>query len=146
MSQQEMETTNIELECVGNDGNGYIKSQCTVYWFEVLVNDEKHEVECIQHILPMLDYRRKARINHCRYAIPEGVICYYNRSIRTNPRQEVGKWFRVDGGLVSILGDIAGGTSAFPEKFLGSFIERGYKCVTTSGPRLLQYEQPVRLD
>jgi hypothetical protein len=146
LPQRNTETTTIELECVGNFGNGYINAQCSVSWFEVSVNDDKNELDCIQHDLPMRDYRRKARINYCRYEIPAGVICCYRRAIQTNPRTEESKWFRVDGGQCAILGDIIGGTSSFIEKFLSSYIERGYKCTSRSGPYPEHWNKPVRIE
>lgn len=122
-----MTTAPIELVCVGNDGGGYIKAQCRVGWIEVLVDDKKKLLDCKDTFIPMKNYRREDRINYCRYDIPQGVICYYNRSIQTNPRMEEEKWFRVEDGQLVILGDTVGGVFSFPELFLQEFLKKGYR-------------------
>jgi hypothetical protein len=122
-----MNTTTIELVCVGNDGNGYIKAQCRVGWFEVALNEDERKVQFVDHFIPMREYRRKNRVNYCRYEIPEGVICYYHRAIETKPRKEESRWFRVDDGKFTILGDIVGGTSSFAQVFLHQYVASRYE-------------------
>lgn len=122
-----MKTTTLELECVGNAGNGYINAQCLVLWFEVLVNEDQKKVRCISHYLTMKDYRRKDRINYCRFDVPEGVICCYIRSVQTKPSKQESKWFRIDNAQVAILGDVVGGTCSFVKMFLQKYKHYDYE-------------------
>jgi putative phage-type endonuclease len=109
-------TTKVELTCVGNAGGGYINAQIRVLWFEVLVDEARRAVDVIEHYLPIKSHRREKRVNFCEYEVPEGVVCFYERHVSTEPNVNESKYFRIEDGAFQDLG--VGAQCDFCSRFL----------------------------
>ena len=73
----------------------------------------------IEHYLPIKSHRREKRVNFCEYQVPEGVVCFYELHVQTKPNTNESKYFRIENGAFTDLGD--GAQCDFCSRFLSEY-------------------------
>jgi|ERR1035437_893621 hypothetical protein len=102
-----MNTTTVEIVCVGSFSNNYIHESCRINSIEVTIDHLGKEIRLDEYpSLPIVEFTRKDRVNYCKFEILDDAFGWYRRPIQTKPYKVEKKWFKVENGNLIVLGDL----------------------------------------
>ena len=129
-ADSKIETTMVEIECLGSANRGDINAHCIISGCDIQIDHDKKEIICNEYLsIPMAGYTRKDGVNYCKFEIPEKAYCNYVRTIQTEPAIHERKWFKIENGEMIVLGDVKGGMSPTfaVEEFFREYLKLLYK-------------------
>lgn len=129
-----MNTSKLELVCVGNYKGRPTDTQCQVVAITETIDHTKRSILLYQAIVFVKSFRTVDKTHYCSYEIPDGVVCFYRRRVQTVPSVNEGRFFKMDNGNYIELA-VATDPFEYFHCFLRDYIEREhYKVGMVAAP------------
>lgn len=102
-----MKTTVVEIECVGWNSRDRIElGNCHVKSIEVEIDHVNRIIQLNEYgPMPLVGLTTENKINYCKFEVFDDALGWYRRKIQTSPAKEECKFFQVQNGQLTVLGN-----------------------------------------